>query len=183
MVLREGRPSGDPGIRLHGEHLGRGDVSQYGALHGGQASEILYRPGGRLRLRAKRSKAYVIYMNGTVSRVKSLRKARIEPGCGIVIPSKRERKGMSLPAITEHATSAASIGTMAASIAIPVEISGKDDGRDGQSDRPCEVMVRSTGGAGAQAVGRTPEDRQMVRRGGVGGTRHRLQHPKGTRLR
>ena len=44
-----GRPSGDPGIRLHGEHLGRGDVSQYGALHGGQASEILYRPGGRLR--------------------------------------------------------------------------------------------------------------------------------------
>lgn len=59
----------------------------------------------------------MIYMNGTVSRVKSLRKARIEPGCEIVIPSKRERKGMSLPAIMSLATSAASIGTMAASIA------------------------------------------------------------------
>ena len=56
-------------------------------------------------------------MNGTVSRVRGLKKARIEPGCQIIIPSKRERKSISLPAIMSLATSAASIGTMAASIA------------------------------------------------------------------
>jgi len=56
-------------------------------------------------------------MNGTVARVRSLRRARIEPGCQIVIPSKRERRGLSLPAVMSLATSAASIGTMAATIA------------------------------------------------------------------
>lgn len=72
---------------------------------------------GGYGLRAKKSRAYIVYMNGTVARVKSLSKARIEPGCQIIIPSKRERKGISLPAIMSLATSAASIGTMAASIA------------------------------------------------------------------
>lgn len=72
---------------------------------------------GGYGLRAKKSRAYIVYMNGTVARVKSLSKARIEPGCQIIIPSKRERKGVSLPAIMSLATSAASIGTMAASIA------------------------------------------------------------------
>lgn len=72
---------------------------------------------GGYGLRAKKNRAYIVYMNGTVSRVRGLKKARIEPGCQIIIPSKRERKGISLPAIMSLATSAASIGTMAASIA------------------------------------------------------------------
>ena len=72
---------------------------------------------GGYGLRAKRSKAYGVYMNGTVARGKGRRRARLEPGCAIVIPSKRERKGLSLPAIMSLATSAASVGTMAASIA------------------------------------------------------------------
>lgn len=72
---------------------------------------------GGYGLRAKKSRAYIVYMNGTVARVKSLSKAKIEPGCQIIIPSKRERKAISLPAIMSLATSAASIGTMAASIA------------------------------------------------------------------
>lgn len=72
---------------------------------------------GGYGLRAKKNRAYIVYMNGTVSRVRGLKKARIEPGCQIIIPSKRERKGLNLPAIMSLATSAASIGTMAASIA------------------------------------------------------------------
>ena len=72
---------------------------------------------GGYGLRAKKNRAYIVYMNGTVSRVRGLKKARIEPGCQIIIPSKRERKSISLPAIMSLATSAASIGTMAASIA------------------------------------------------------------------
>lgn len=72
---------------------------------------------GGYGFRAKRCRAYIVYMNGTVARVRSLRRARIEPGCQIVIPSKRERRGLSLPAVMSLATSAASIGTMAATIA------------------------------------------------------------------
>lgn len=72
---------------------------------------------GGYGLRAKKSRAYIVYMNGTVTRVRSLKKAKIEPGCHIIIPSKRERKGLNVPALMSIATSAASIGTMAASIA------------------------------------------------------------------
>lgn len=72
---------------------------------------------GGYGLQAKKSRAYIVYMNGTVTRVRGLKKAKIEPGCQIIIPSKRERKGMNLPAIMSLATSAASIGTMAATIA------------------------------------------------------------------
>ena len=56
-------------------------------------------------------------MNGTFALFRSLRSARSEPICKIVIPSKRERRGLSLPAVMSLATSAASIGTMAATIA------------------------------------------------------------------
>ena len=117
MVLREGDrlviPEYVSTVSISGEVMYPNTVLYMAGKH------LKYYIGqaGGYGLRAKRSKAYVIYMNGTVSRVKSLRKARIEPGCEIVIPSKRERKGMSLPAIMSLATSAASIGTMAASIA------------------------------------------------------------------
>ena len=65
--------------------------------------------------RAKRSRAYIVYMNGTVARVKG--RAKVEPGCEIVVPSKRERQRMNIGEILGLTTSAASIGTMAASIA------------------------------------------------------------------
>lgn len=71
---------------------------------------------GGFAANAKKGKAYIVYMNGTVSRVKSYRKARIEPGCEIIIPGKRDRRGISVSEILGLATSAASIGTMAASI-------------------------------------------------------------------
>jgi len=56
-------------------------------------------------------------MNGTVSRVKRLRKAKVEPGCEIIIPTKRERKRVDIAQIIGLTTSAASIGTMAATVA------------------------------------------------------------------
>ena len=65
--------------------------------------------------RAKRNKAYIVYMNGRVARVKG--RAKVEPGCEIIVPSKRERKGIGISEILGLTTSAASIGTMAASIA------------------------------------------------------------------
>lgn len=65
--------------------------------------------------RAKKNRAYIIYMNGTVAR--GTGGVPIQPGCEIVVPSRRARKGMNVMDIFGLATSAASIGTMAASIA------------------------------------------------------------------
>lgn len=117
MVLREGDrlviPQYVSTVSISGEVMYSNTVLY---LQGKNLKYYVGQAGG-YGLRAKKSRAYVIYMNGTVTRVRSLRKARIEPGCQIIIPSKRERKGMNLPAIMSLATSAASIGTMAASIA------------------------------------------------------------------
>lgn len=117
MVLREGDrlviPQYVSTVSISGEVMYPNTVLY---LQGKNLKYYVGQAGG-YGLRAKKSCAYVIYMNGTVTRVRSLRKARIEPGCQIIIPSKRERKGMNLPAIMSLATSAASIGTMAASIA------------------------------------------------------------------
>ena len=55
-------------------------------------------------------------MNGTVAKAKN-RKSIIEPGCRIVVPAKRQRNGLSVGEIIGLTTSAASVGTMAASIA------------------------------------------------------------------
>lgn len=65
--------------------------------------------------RAKKNKAFIVYMNGTVAKAK--KNSKIEPGCEIIIPSKPNKKGTSFAEIMAILTSTASIGTMAASIA------------------------------------------------------------------
>lgn len=67
--------------------------------------------------RAKKSKAYVIYMNGTVARLKSGNKDAIQPGCEIIVPTKPIKKGMGLAEILSLTNSTASLATMAATIA------------------------------------------------------------------
>ncbi|MDM8338216.1 SLBB domain-containing protein [Mediterranea massiliensis] len=65
---------------------------------------------------AKKRKAYVIYMNGTVSRLKSTRRNAIEPGCEIIVPSKEEKKRMSTAEILSMGSSAASLAAVIASL-------------------------------------------------------------------
>ena len=65
---------------------------------------------------AKKSKKFIIYMNGQVAKVKGRGRGQIEPGCEIVVPNKKKRNGANLSAILGYATSLASLGTMAASI-------------------------------------------------------------------
>lgn len=65
---------------------------------------------------AKKGSAYVVRMNGTVTRIKRFKSGQIEPGCQIIVPTKKERKGMSIAEIVSLTTSAASLGTMAATI-------------------------------------------------------------------
>lgn len=65
--------------------------------------------------RTKKSKSYVIYLNGTVQKARRWSKGAIEPGCEIVIPQKAEKKN-SLESILSISTTAASLGTMIATI-------------------------------------------------------------------
>lgn len=65
--------------------------------------------------RAKKSKAFVIYMNGTVAKVKG--KTPIEPGCRIIIPSKRDKQPFDWAKVLSISTSVGSLATMAAAIA------------------------------------------------------------------
>ena len=65
---------------------------------------------------AKKSKKFIIYMNGQIAEVKGNGSKQIEPGCEIVVPNKKRRPNV-LNNILGYATTFASLGTMAASIA------------------------------------------------------------------
>ena len=66
--------------------------------------------------RPKRSKAYVIYLNGTIERARKNSSKVVEPGCEIVVPQKREKED-NLSNILSIATTSSSIATMMATIA------------------------------------------------------------------
>ena len=63
----------------------------------------------------KRSRTIIIYMNGMVA--KADRKHKPKPGCQIVVPTKSRRRGLQLTEWLSIGTSAASMGTMIATIA------------------------------------------------------------------
>ena len=65
---------------------------------------------------AKKSKKFIIYMNGQIAEVKGNGSKQIEPGCEIVVPNKKRRPNV-LNNILGYASTFASLGTMAASIA------------------------------------------------------------------
>ena len=66
---------------------------------------------------AKKSKKFVVYMNGHIEKIKHGGKGQIEPGCEIIVPSKQSRGAKNLTNILAYASSFASLGVMAASIA------------------------------------------------------------------
>lgn len=65
--------------------------------------------------RAKKSRTYIVYMNGTVAQVG--KGAKPEPGCEIVVPTKPEGHKMSTGEIVSIASGSASIAAMIATIA------------------------------------------------------------------
>ena len=70
---------------------------------------------GGYGFRAKRSKAYIVYINGTVARAKKLSKTVVQPGCEIIVPEKQKNEE-SLQKILSVATTSSSIATMLATI-------------------------------------------------------------------
>ena len=66
---------------------------------------------------AKKRKAYVIYLNGTVARAKKSDSHLIQPGCEIVVPTKSDRKRMQLSEIMGMSSMTATIAAMVATLA------------------------------------------------------------------
>ncbi|MBE6280613.1 MAG: capsule biosynthesis protein [Bacteroides sp.] len=71
---------------------------------------------GGYGFRAKKNKAYIIYMNGQVAKAKKLSSSVIQPGCEIIVPTK-EKSSFKLENMLSIATTSASLATMIASIA------------------------------------------------------------------
>ena len=117
VVLREGDylyiPEYVSTVKITGEVQFPNTVTY---IAGKSKSYYINQAGGYGKMAKKRS-AYVVHMNGTVTRIRRFKDGQIEPGCQIIVPSKKERKGMSIAEIVSLTTSAASIGTMAATIA------------------------------------------------------------------
>ena len=66
--------------------------------------------------RALKRRAYVVYMNGTVSRLRHNTANAIEPGCEIIVPTKEERKKATVSGAVGMSSSIASIAAMVASM-------------------------------------------------------------------
>ncbi|MDE7471007.1 MAG: hypothetical protein K2M57_06130, partial [Paramuribaculum sp.] len=63
---------------------------------------------------AKKGKAFIVYLNGTVAKAKG--SSPIEPGCQIIVPSKSANSGTDWTKVLSFATSFSSVAAMAATI-------------------------------------------------------------------
>lgn len=70
---------------------------------------------GGYGINAKKSKAIIVYQNGTIARAKN-RASLIKPGCEIIVPTKVKREGMSTAEIFSLASTSASLATVIISL-------------------------------------------------------------------
>ncbi len=116
IVLREGDvisiPKNTNTVTINGAVMVPNTVSY---LEGKDIDYYLNQSGGYSD-NAKKSKKFIVYMNGQVTRVKGNGKKQIEPGCEIIVPSK-SKKRTNVGEILGYATSFSSLGMMIASIA------------------------------------------------------------------
>lgn len=65
---------------------------------------------------AKKSKVYIIYLNGTVKRAKKSDSDLLQPGCEVIVPSKKEKQGMKFSEILGVSTTTATMAAMVATL-------------------------------------------------------------------
>lgn len=66
---------------------------------------------------ARKKRVYAIYMNGSVKQISHIRGKDIQPGCQIVVPSKKQKNRMSTAEVLSIGSSSASIAAVVATIA------------------------------------------------------------------
>lgn len=115
LVLREGDriiiPEYNGTVKVSGDVMYPNTVAY---VKGKNLSYYINQAGGWGN-RAKKSKTIILYMNGTVAQANH--KAKVRPGCEIVVASKPKSDGKSLSQWLAIGTSTASIATMLATIA------------------------------------------------------------------
>lgn len=114
IVLREGDvisvPEMTSTVKINGAVMMPNTVTY---MDGENVKYYLNQAGGYSQS-AKKSKKFIIYMNGQVERVKA-RSKKVEPGCEIVVPNKVKKNRFG--DIMGYTTSLASLAMMVASIA------------------------------------------------------------------
>ena len=83
------------------------------AFEEGKGYKYYVEQAGGFGERAKKSHAYIIYMNGTMAKAK---KGKIEPGCEVVVPSKAPANANALAQWMGMGTTLAALATMVASV-------------------------------------------------------------------
>ena len=116
IVLREGDvvfiPKSTNTVKINGAVMVPNTVSY---IAGKNIDYYLNQAGGYSD-NAKKSKKFIVYMNGQVTKVKGSGKKQIEPGCEIIVPSK-SKKRTNMGDILGYATTFSTLGMMVASIA------------------------------------------------------------------
>lgn len=117
IVLREGDklliPQYSNTVKINGAVMHPATVTYH---KGDKLSKYIDRAGG-YAYKAKKNRAYVIYMNGSIARLKSKSKKAIQPGCEVVIPYKKPSANpFGVAEILSLSSSASSIATMAATL-------------------------------------------------------------------
>lgn len=102
-------PSNTNTVRIQGEVLYPNAVT----YKAGMPISYYIKQAGGYNNKAKRSKVYVVYMNGSADMGP---RAKVMPGCEIVVPTKPDRKPISAGEIIGIGSSAASLATMIVSI-------------------------------------------------------------------
>lgn len=116
VVLREGDeliiPEYNNTVRISGDVMYPNTVSYVK----GKTLKYYIEQAGDYGQTAKKSKAYIVCMNGQVKKANKNDKDLIEPGCEIIVPTKQE-SSFKLQNMLSIATTSASLATMIASIA------------------------------------------------------------------
>ena len=116
LVLREGDvvfiPKNTNTVTINGAVMVPNTVSY---IAGKNIDYYLNQAGGYSD-NAKKSKKFIVYMNGQVTKVKGSGKKQIEPGCEIIVPSKAKKR-TNIGNILGYATTFSTLGMMVASIA------------------------------------------------------------------
>ena len=114
IVLREGDrliiPKYNGTVKVSGAVMYNNTI----AYSAGKSAKYYINAAGGFAQNAKKSNAYIIYMNGMVSKLSA--GAKVQPGCEIVIPAKINRK-KSAAETMGIASSATSMAAMIATIA------------------------------------------------------------------
>lgn len=110
ILLREGDrlfvPEFNGSVKISGDVFFPNTVSYVA----GKGYKWYVNQAGGFGNRAKKSKAFIVYQNGTIGVVK--KGAKPEPGCEIVVPSKKHKNPANLAGIMSIGTSLASLATI-----------------------------------------------------------------------